>query len=180
MTAEALSADLRFGSGAFLVRRRAIAALALASMASLNMNALYQLGIIPRVPEPPLPGFDATKLSGSAQAYRLLGVPDGVLGVGNFAITLALASMGGADRARAQPLIPLAMATKVAFDASQIARSIRMQVRLGPTWCFWCLVVSAAACAMAPLAAPEARAAIQALRGNAAPRIVSAQQQEVA
>src|SRR5579871_3628129 len=99
MNAEELSRCLRQGSGTFLERRRAVVGVSLAAMGSLGLIALYQIGVIAHLPDPPLPGFDADKVHGSAQAYARLATPDAVLGLGSYVTTLMLAAMGDADRA---------------------------------------------------------------------------------
>ncbi len=101
-----LGRELREGTGDFLDGRRAGAVLAAVSMASLAVVALYQLGVLKRLPEPPIPGLDAEKVNGSTEAYQLLKTPDAVLGLGSYAATLGLVAMGGADRAQTQPWIP--------------------------------------------------------------------------
>ncbi|MGH2498374.1 MAG: hypothetical protein ACRDIV_27075 [Ktedonobacteraceae bacterium] len=75
--------------------------------------------VIKHLPEPPLPSLDADKVDASAEAYSRFSTPDGVLGLGNYAVTMGLAAMGGQDRAQKQPWIPLMLAAKVAFDLSQ-------------------------------------------------------------
>jgi hypothetical protein len=66
---EELSADLREGSGRFLKNRRAIVGLSLFSAGVMGGIALYQMGILKRIPEPNWQGFDAEKVNGSAEAY---------------------------------------------------------------------------------------------------------------
>ena len=61
MRPEELSRQLREGTGEFLARRRGVVGLSLAAIGSLGIVSLYQMGIIERVPEPPLPGLDAEK-----------------------------------------------------------------------------------------------------------------------
>ncbi len=94
MTSDLLGKELREGSGEFLSRRRVIVALSLANVASMGLIALYQVGVIAHVPEPPLPGFDADRVNGSADAYAILETPDAILGLGSYAATMALAAMG--------------------------------------------------------------------------------------
>lgn len=97
------------------------------AVGAMGFITLYQTGLIKRLPEPPLPGLDAERVNGSAQAYSLLSTPDGVLELGNYAVTMGLAAMGGQDRAQEQPWIPLALAAKVAFDLLQAIRSFAAQ-----------------------------------------------------
>ena len=68
-TAEQLRHELRFGSDDVLQRRRTAAGLALLTLSSMGVMTLYQLGVIKHLPEPPLPGLDAEKVNGSAEAY---------------------------------------------------------------------------------------------------------------
>lgn len=163
MTPLALSQELRHGSGAFLTRRRAIVGLALANMASMGLIALYQVGLIAHVPEPPLPHFDADKVNGSADAYAILQTPDAILGLGSYAATMALAAMGPADRAQTRPWIPLALAGKILFDAAQAGRLSLNELTKQQAFCLWCLLTTGATLATVPLIAPEARAALRTL-----------------
>src|SRR5947207_67163 len=117
-----LSRELRTGTSPDLRRRRGIVGLSLLASASMGVIALYQTGLIRHLPEPPLPRLNADKVDASAEAYEKLAVPDAILGLGSYAATMGLAAMGGNDRARNLPLIPLALAAKVAFDVANAAR----------------------------------------------------------
>jgi uncharacterized membrane protein len=164
MNPEKLSHQLRTGSGLFLQRRRGIIGLSLVSIASMSLITLYQTGIIGHVPEPPLPGFDADKVDASPEAYAILATPDAALGLVSYATTLALAAMGDQDRATNAPWIPLALAAKVAVDATQAGRLTVEQWTKHRAFCLWCLVAAGATFATVPLAVPEARAALRQLR----------------
>jgi uncharacterized membrane protein len=165
MTPEELGRELRDGSGTFLRRRRGIVGLSLFSVASMSLIALYQIGILKHVPEPSLPGFDADKVNGSAQAYEILQTPDAVLAVGSYAATAALAAMGPPDRARTMPWVPLVMAVKTAFDAVLAVKLLIEQPTRYQTFCLWCLLSAGATLTTAPLAWPEARQAVRQLQG---------------
>jgi hypothetical protein len=160
---EMLGAALRHGSRKSLRRRRSVFGLFLAASASISVIALYQLGILRRVPEPSLPGFDSDNITGSAKAYSLLETPDAVLAMGSYAATMTLAAMGSPDRANEQPLLPIVLAAKVGFDAFVAAKFTLDEWRRHRSLCFWCLVASAATFASVPLAFPEARDAIRRL-----------------
>lgn len=162
--AEQLSRELRTGTSADLRRRRGIVGLSLIASASMGVIALYQTGLIRHLPEPPLPKLNADKVDASAEAYSRFAVPDAILGLGSYAATMGLAAMGGKDRAREQPLIPLALAAKVAFDVANAARMTVDQWTKYRAFCFWCLVAAAATFAMAPLMVPEASEALRAMR----------------
>ena len=160
-SAAELGRQLRGPAEGFLAQRRAITVLSLIGIGAMGLISLYQMGVIRHLPEPPLPKLDADRVDGSAEAYQRFATPDGVMGLGNFAVTMGLAGMGGPDRARRQPWIPLAMAGKVAFDALQMLRMAREQWKKYGAFCFWCLLSAAATAGTAALTIPEARAALR-------------------
>jgi uncharacterized membrane protein len=106
--------------------------------------------------EPPLPMMNADKVDASAEAYAKFSTPDAILGLGSYAATMALAAMGGRDRVRELPSVPLALAAKIAFDVTNAAKLSVDQWTKHRAFCFWCLLAAAATVAMAPLAIPEA------------------------
>jgi len=127
------------------------------------MVALYQLGLIRRLPDPPLPEFNSARVVGSDEAYALLETPDAVLGLGSFAITLGLAAAGGADREIERPWLPLALGAKLAFDAVQAASRARSQWPKHGVLCSWCLLAAGATFVALPLALPETASALRRL-----------------
>lgn len=162
--AESISDDLRLGTGGHLpARRRQAALLALAS-ASLGVVSLYQFGLIDHLPEPPLPFLDADAVDASGEAYAFGLTPDGTLGIVSAAASLALVGMGGADRARDRPVIPLLAAGKLALDALGGLYLTAEQASRHRRFCSWCLVAAAAQAAAFPTALPEAREAFRRLR----------------
>ena len=127
----------------------------------MGLIALYQMGIIEHLPEPPLAGLNADKVDASAEAYAYFSTPDAVIGLGSYAVTMGLAAMGGQDRETKQPWIPLALAAKVLFDAAQAGKLTVDQWTKHRAFCFWCLLAAGATFATVPLAIPEARAALR-------------------
>ena len=166
MKPEELSLELRRGSGAFLARRRWITGLTFFSIIMNGLIALYQLGIVKHLPDPPLPRFDSDTVDSSGQAYGYFSTPDGALAVGSYAAALGLAAMGGQDRAVRQPWIPLLLAAKVAFDNAVSAKLTVDQPTQHRALCLYCLLSSAATFATAPLVVPEVRAALRRLTGG--------------
>lgn len=162
--ARALSRTLREGDGPFLSDRRRITALMLGASASMGLIAAYQMGLIRHLPDPPLPYFDADKVDASAQAYRYGSAPDGTWGLLNYAATLVLAAMGGADRAERHPWLPLALAAKVSADAAGAAKLTADQWTKHRAFCGWCLAAAGATFAAVPAVLPEAKAAWRRLR----------------
>jgi Vitamin K epoxide reductase family len=159
--AEALGREWRLGSGGFLSQRRGIVVLSLAATGSMSLISLYQMGIIPHLPEPPLPMLDSDKVDASAEAYSRFSTPDGILGVGNYVMTAGLAAMGGQDRAKKQPWLPLALAIKVGFDTSQGVRLFFDQKNKYGSFCFWCLLAAGTTLATIPLVIPKTIAALR-------------------
>ena len=166
MRPEELSQQLRLGTGHFLGQRRGTVALGLVAVGSMSLITLYQMGILKHLPELPLPMLDADRVDASAEAYSRLSTPDGMLGMGNYAVTMGLAAMGGADRAQKQPWIPLALAGKVAFDTSQGIRLFFDQKTKYHVFCSWCLLSAATTLATIPLIVPETYAALRQLLGK--------------
>jgi len=164
--AEDLSHYLRTGQDENIRRRRRITALAVASSASMGLISLYQMGVIRRLPEPPIPFLDANRVDASGEAYRLSNVPDAALGLASSAVTLVLAAMGGRDRPAKQPWLPIALAAKVGMDAGWAALLSVEQVARHRRLCSYCVVAAGASFAMVPLVVPEARAAVRSLIGR--------------
>jgi uncharacterized membrane protein len=145
-------------------RRRGIIGLSLGAAAMMGLISLYQTGVIRHIPEPPLPGMDADKVDGSDEAYWFGFLPDGLLGLGSYAATAALAAMGPPDRAQRQPVLAIAMAGKVAADCAVAAKLTWDQWAKHKAFCFWCLLASGMTFAMLPLVAAETKDALHALR----------------
>lgn len=160
MTPEALSRELRLGSGRFLRLRRKVLGLSLVAAGSMMPITLYQMGVIRHLPEPPLPRLDADAVDAAPEAYAILATPDAVLGLGSYAMTAWLAAIGGEDRARTQPWIALALAVKVALDTAIGAKLTVDQWTKHRAFCSWCLLATAASIATVPFVIPEARAAM--------------------
>jgi vitamin K epoxide reductase family protein len=158
-----LGREMREGVGGFLNRRRKGVGLCLAGIASLGVVTLYQTGILKHLPDPPLPGFNADKIHGSAQAYRMLALPDAVLAVGSYAVTLGLLAMSGAERAMEHPWVPVAAAGKAAIDCLLSAKLTADQATKLRALSIWSLIVAATTFATLPLAIPEARGAMRRL-----------------
>lgn len=161
MTPKLLSEQLRNGSGSFLEERRGVIALSLTAIGCMGLIALYQTGLLRRLPDLPLPIMDADKIDSSDEAYSKLSTPDAIIGLGSYAATMGLAAMGGRDRARTQPWIPLALAAKAGFDATQAAKLSYDQWAKHKAFCIWCLIAAAATFATVPLVLGEA---VQAVR----------------
>ncbi|GAC1357026.1 MAG: hypothetical protein PVS3B1_05260 [Ktedonobacteraceae bacterium] len=166
MKAAELSQQWRRGSAHFLNQRRGIIGLEMVAISAMGLITLYQVGLIKHLPEPTLPGLDADRVDASAEAYSRFATPDGILGVGNYAITMGLAAMGGPGRAEEQPWLPLVLAAKIAFDASQAVRLFFDQKTKYHAFCSYCLLASVTTLASIPLVIPELCTALRHLPGK--------------
>jgi hypothetical protein len=61
--------------------------------------------------------------------------------------------------------MPLLLAIKTVIDAAVAIALVREQTKRHGALCFWCLVAADANVAAAPMAIPEARAALRAITG---------------
>ena len=104
------------------------------AIASLVPVVLVQLKIIDTLPDPPGRIFDSTEIVTSKDAYKL-GIPDGILGIGSYSVTLALLLMAGPS----QPLLQKALRTKLALDGTMAVRNAKKQVTHFGRICSWCM-----------------------------------------
>ena len=158
--AAVLRTELQYGTSALLRRRRGIVGLSVFSSAVLGGIALFQVGILKHLPDPPLPRFDADAVNGSAEAYSLLRTPDALLGMASYAATACLAASGGEARWEQSPWIPISMGVKAAADAAMAARLSLLQITKLHKFSVWSLLVSAATFSTLTLALPETRRAL--------------------
>lgn len=141
--------------------RKAVVGLSVFSCTVLGGIALYQIGILKHLPDPPIPNFDADAVNGSPDAYRLLQTPDALLGMASYAVTACLAGMGPANRVSAARWMPLAMGAKAALDLAQAARLSLKQATKFHKYSVWSLMVSGATVAAFSLAVPETLRALR-------------------
>lgn len=130
------------------------------------MVAAYQIGILKHVPEPDLTLLDADKVDASAEAFQQLSTPDAFIGIASYGVTMVLAAMGGPDRARQHPFVPLALAAKVAFDVANAGKLAVDQWTRHKAFCSWCMLAAAATFATAPFVVPEAKKALETVTGG--------------
>lgn len=136
-------------------QRKAIVGLSIFSCTVLGGIALFQVGVLKHLPDPPLPKFDADAVNGSPEAYLPLHTPDALLGIVSYAVTGCLAAMGPPDRSRTAPWLSLAMGAKTTVDLAQAARLSLKQVTKFHKYSLWSLLVSGATIAAFSLALPE-------------------------
>jgi uncharacterized membrane protein len=169
MEPQALSEVLRTGDGLYLWCRRGIIATSFVAAVCMMIVGIYQMGLIRHLPEPPFRLFNADKVDAAPQAYSRMSLPmpDAFLGLVSYALTAALASLGGADRFERWWWLPLLLGAKVLADAYQASKLSWEQWTLHRQFCFWCLVAAAATFVAVPLALPESWTALRRLFGGA-------------
>lgn len=152
----AIRSDWRESVDGPMRRRQGIVGLSILSVGAMGAIALYQTGIFKRPPEPKWSVFDAARVNGSEQAYALLGTPDALLGLANYAVTALLAGAAGSDRPRRLPLIPIALGLKTVADAVIAGKLAWDEKTKFKAYCMLCLLVSSATLVNVGLALPEA------------------------
>lgn len=114
-----------------------------AAMTSLAPVALVQLKVLDDLPDPPGRIFNSKRLVTSKDAYHF-GIPDGLLGLGSYGITLALLIAAQPSR----PVLRKALQAKVALDATMAIRKVRRQVAEHERICSWCVGAAVATAGM--------------------------------
>lgn len=147
--------ELQHATGGFLSNRRRIVALSIFSSLTLSGIALFQVGLLKKIPQPHLPYFDAEKVNGSEQAYQLAKTPDALIGMASYAVTACLAAMGPQNRWKSARWIPLAMGAKALADASMAGKLSVEQWTKFRAFSFWSLLTSAATFMSLRYALPE-------------------------
>lgn len=130
------------------------------SCAALGVVALYQVGILKKLPQPKSCAFDTEKVHGSAEAYSMFRTPDALLGLVSYAITACLASMGSEKRWQTQPLVPIGMGLKVLADAAMAGKLTFEEFTKFRAFSLWSVITAAATFATLPVAYSEVKAAL--------------------
>jgi hypothetical protein len=162
--ARQLSHELReVRDDADLTRRRWMVGLQLVSLAAGKAVAAYQMGLIKKLPDPPIPLFDSTKVDASPYAYKRASTPDAFGMLISTATTAWLASVGGKNRAEETPAVPLLLATKAFSDVAVTLELTREEWNDNKALCFYCQVATLCAVGTAALSVPEAIRAVKAI-----------------
>jgi uncharacterized membrane protein len=102
------------------------------ALATLVPITLYQVGILPNLPDPPSNIFDSERITMSDAAHPL-GVPDGLLGLASFGTTLALITLSKRSR-----LAKTLLGLKLSMDVSMATFNAGRQVFGFKKLCSWC------------------------------------------
>jgi hypothetical protein len=165
MTPSQLSRELRGGTSGDLRRRRWIVGLSLVGSAMAKAVSLYQIGILRRLPDPPLRRADSSRVDASDYAYRRFQTPDGFLMLVSYGVTACLAAAGGEARARDLPAAPLAMGAKLVTDVVVAVELAREEWQENRAFCTYCQIATLCSFASLALALPELGRALGGLRG---------------
>ena len=114
-----------------------------AAMATLAPVALVQLHIIKDLPDPPGRMFNSKQVVTSKGAYHL-GIPDGVLGLASYGVTLSLLLAATPER----PVMRRLLRGKLAWDATIAIRNVRKQMTEHKRTCSWCIGTAVATAAL--------------------------------
>jgi hypothetical protein len=115
-SAQRLGAQLRFDTSSEMRRRRWIVGISLVGVTLAQIMTLKQVGILKSVPDlPDRAGGERVVTDG--HAYKRLETPAAVLQIISYGATAALAAMGGSNRSRETPWLPLALLGKTAYDS---------------------------------------------------------------
>lgn len=164
LTPTQLSRELREGTSDDLKRRRWGIVLSLAGVAMGAAVALYQTGVVKRLPDI-LPGdiWDAEKVDASDYAYAHGQQPDAPAMIANYGLTMMALAAGGEDRAEQNPALPMLAAGKAAADFATCLALARAEWRENRKLCSYCQVATVLSGATLLLALPEAGRAVAGL-----------------
>lgn len=103
-----------------------------AALLTLLPVSAHQFGYLPHLPDPPGRAFDSDRITESEAAHPF-GLPDGLLGLASYSMTLALALY-----ASKSPQLRRALALKLVLDGSLASFNIVRQVVSFRRLCSWC------------------------------------------
>jgi uncharacterized membrane protein len=136
-------------------RRRWIIGLSMLGLGITAAASLIQTGILKKLPDPPIEGFDADKVMTSDEAYQF-GIPDAAIALTGLAANVPIAAWGSAERAREQPIIPLIATGKAAVEAAAAGWYLYQMPTKVKAWCGYCMISAAAYFSIFALTLPEA------------------------
>jgi len=162
MHANQIKNDLLNSEQGSMRYRRGIIAVSLAGMAAMAAVALRQTGLLPKLPDLPIDGFDSERVILSDVAFAL-GAPDATISLTSMAANITLAAAGPANRAVEMPWLPVAATAKAGAESVVSLWYLRHE----KSWCSYCLVAALANFAVFGLSLLETRQALVHDRGRA-------------
>jgi len=149
-----------------LTCRHFIVGLSMIGATMAEAVSLYQVGMIEHLPDLPIPGFDSSRVDASTYAYKRFDTPDGFMMLTNYSITALLAAAGGKDRARQNPILPIALLLKTITDSAVALWLAKEEWQENEAFCAYCHVATVCSIVSVVLAVPEAMAATRYLLGK--------------
>ncbi|MGC1360857.1 MAG: vitamin K epoxide reductase family protein [Silvibacterium sp.] len=113
-----------------------------AALLTLIPVAAHQLGYLSHLPDPPAAIFDSDRITESTTAHPL-GIPDSLLGLGSYGLTLTLILL-----ARSKPKARRLLALKLIGDGSIAGFNMVRQITKFGKLCSWCTVTALCTAAM--------------------------------
>lgn len=136
------------------LRRVAMGASVL-GMAGMAAVALFQIGAIRHLPDPPIDGFDSELVNAPDRA-SVWGVPDGFCKFTAHAVMLVLAAAWTSDRAGRRPWFPFLAAGFALGQAIAAGRAVVRMPKVDKAWCGYRLIDAAVHFVTAVIMVPAA------------------------
>lgn len=119
--------------------RRRLATIASVLAAEFAVLGMRQFGAIRRLPDVPLPLFDANAVTTAPSAYPL-GIPDSAIAVSGLGAIIALATTGGPLRLRHAKWLDRGLVAATAIGASSAAYYLQDMIRRQRRICIYCVM----------------------------------------
>lgn len=162
---EDLRHDARDDRSGHMRRRRGAVAVSLIGIGAMAFTTMLQMGMVRRLPDPPIRKFNTKRVNLSDEAFSY-GGPDSPIVILMHAINMVMASTGGADRARHHPWLPLLAASLAGAQSAMAAKYLFYQMPyVDEAYCPYCIVDALAHFATLGLVLPEAVEAAEELFG---------------
>lgn len=148
--------DARNDRSVHMRRRRAVVAVSLVGIASMALTTMLQMGMVRRLPDPPIRRFKTKRVNLSDEAFSY-GGPDSPVVILTHALNIVLATTGGADRARHHPWLPVLAASLAGVQSAMAAKYLFYQMPyVDEAYCPYCIVDALTHFATLGLIVPEA------------------------
>jgi uncharacterized membrane protein len=161
-----LRRDTRKNRSPHMRRRRATVAVSLLGIASMAFTTMLQMGMVRRLPDPPIRRFNTKRVNLSEEAFSY-GGPDSPIVILMHAINMVLATTGGADRTRHHPWLPILAASLAGAQSAMAAKYLFYQMPyVDEAYCPYCIVDAFTHFATLGLVLPEAVEAAEEIFGR--------------
>ena len=135
--------------------RGVLMAASLLGMASMATVALFQIGVLRHLPDPPVDGFDSDHVN-APERTSVRGVPDGFRKFTGHAVMLALTAAWTADREARRPWLAFFAAGFALGQAIAAGRAVFRMPKVDKAWCGYRLIDAAVHFVTAAIMVPAA------------------------